>query len=106
MGQFFLKMMFGGYVWMGDKIFQAGESAMDDAMVYINSLNTEWNFTTNRTSDDLTDPIEKDRKREIKVRSILLLEKHFESSSQFSFNTVEVSDIEKEISNINLKKKL
>ena len=96
----------GGYVWMGDKIFQAGESAMDDAMVYINSLNTEWNFTTNRTSDDLTDPIEKDRKREIKVRSILLLEKHFESSSQFSFNTVEVSDIEKEISNINLKKKL
>ena len=44
---------------MGDKIFQAGESAMDDAMVYINSLNTEWNFTTNRTSDDLTDPIVK-----------------------------------------------
>ena len=79
---------------------------MDDAMVYINSLNTEWNVTTNRTSDDLTDPIEKDRKREIKVRSILLLEKHFESSSQFSLNTVEVSDIEKEISNINLKKKL
>ena len=99
-------MLGGGYVWMGDKIFQAGESAMDDAMVYINSLNTEWNFTTNRTSDDLTDPIEKDRKREIKVPSILLLEKHFESSSQFSFNTVEVSDIEKEISNINLKKKL
>ena len=74
---------------MSDKIFQGGESAMDDAMVYINSLKAKWNFTTNRTSDDLIDPIEKDRKREIKVPSILLLEKHFESSSQFSCNTVE-----------------
>ena len=74
---------------MSDKRFQGGESAMDDAMVYINSLKAKWNFTTNRTSDDLIDPIEKDRKREIKVPSILLLEKHFESSSQFSFNTVE-----------------
>ena len=72
----------------GTKYFR-GESTMDDAMVYINLLNAKWNFTTNRTSDDLIDPIEKDRKREIKVPSILLLEKHFESSSQFSFNTVE-----------------
>ena len=71
------------------KYFRGGESTMDDAMVYINSLKAKWNFTTNRTSDDLIDPIEKDRKREIKVLSILLLEKHFESSSQFSFNTVE-----------------
>ena len=56
----------------------------------LSTLRTNGNITT---EDDSTDPIGKAIEKYF-VSSILLIEKHFESSNQFLFKTVEISDIE------------
>lgn len=71
----------------------------------VSTLNANGNtFIANRTLDALTDLIEKAIGKCKFHPSIFLTQKQFERSNIFSFKTVEVSDIEKKINNINPKK--
>ena len=71
----------------------------------VSILNANGNtFIANRTLDALTDLIEKAIGKCTFHPSIFLIQKQFERSNIFLFKTVEVSDIEKKINNINPKK--
>ena len=61
-------------------------------------------FITNRSSDGITDPIDKAICKYKFHSSILLIQKHLKNHDVFSFKTVAIGDIEKEINNINSKK--
>ena len=63
----------------------------------------ENSFITNRSLDGITDPIDKTINKYKFHPSILLLQKHLKNQDVFSFKTVEIGDIEKEINNINSK---
>ena len=59
------------------------------------TLNTKENrFITNRSSDDISDPIDKAIDKYKFHSSILLLRKHKKNHDVFSFKTVEIGDIE------------
>lgn len=52
----------------------------------VSTLNINENiFISNKTSDDLTDPIEKDIEKHKFYLRILLIQKHFESTNNLSF---------------------
>ena len=69
------------------------------------TLNIKENsFITNRPLDGITDPIDKAIDKYKFHPSILLIQKHLKNHDVFSFKTVEIGDIEKEINNINPKK--
>ena len=71
----------------------------------VSTLNIEENrFTTNRSSDDISDPIDKAIDKYKLHPRILLIRKHLKNHDVFSFKTVDISDTEKEINNINPKK--
>ena len=71
----------------------------------VSTLNIEENrFTTNRSSDDISDPIDKAIDKYKFHPSNLLIQKHLKNHDVFSFQTVETGNIEKEINNINPKK--
>ena len=71
----------------------------------VSTLNIEENrFITNRSSDGITDPVDKALDKYKFHPSILLIQKHLKKHDIFSFKTVEIGDIEKEINNINPKK--
>ena len=59
---------------------------------------------TNRSPDGITDPIDKVINKFKSHPSILLIQKHLTDHDVFSFKTVEIGDIEKEINNINPKR--
>ena len=61
-------------------------------------------FITNRSSDGNNDPVDKAIDKYKFHPSILLIQKHLKYHDIFSFKTVEIGDIEKEINNINPKK--
>ena len=61
-------------------------------------------FITNRSSDGITDPVDKAIDKYKFHPSILLIQKHLKNHAILSFKTVEIGDIEKEINNINPKK--
>ena len=65
---------------------------------------TENRFITTRASDGIADCIGKVVDKYKFHPSILLMQKHLKNHDVFSFKTVEMSDIEKEINNINPKK--
>ena len=70
----------------------------------VSTLNIKENrFITNRSSDGITDPVDKAIDKYKFHPSILLIQKHLKNYDIFSFKTVEVGDIEKEINNINPK---
>ena len=70
----------------------------------VSSLNIKENrFIINRSSDGITDPIDKAIDKYKFPPSILLIRKHLKYHNVFSFKTVEIDDIEKE-NNINPKK--
>ena len=58
-------------------------------------------FITNRSSDGITDPIDEVINKYKSHPSILLIQKHLTDHDVFSFKTVEIGDIEKEINSIN-----
>ena len=69
------------------------------------TLNIKENsFITNRSSDGITDPVDKAIDKYKFRPSVLLKQKHLKNHDIFSFKTVEIGDIEKEINNINPKK--
>ena len=71
----------------------------------VSTLNIKENrFITNRSSDGITDPVDKAIDKYMFHPSILLIQKHLENHDIFSFKTVDIGDIEKEINNINPKK--
>ena len=71
----------------------------------VSTLNIKDNrFITNRSSDGITDPIDKAIDKYKFHPSILLIRKHLKNHDVFSFKTVEIGDIEKEINDINPKK--
>ena len=71
----------------------------------VSTLNIKENrFITNRSSDDITDPVDKAIDKYKFHPSILLIQRHLKRHDIFSFKTVEIGDIEKEINNINPKK--
>ena len=71
----------------------------------MSTLNVKENrFITNRSSDGITDPADKPIEKYTFHPSNLLIQKHLKNHDCFSFKTVEIGDIEKEIKNINLKK--
>ena len=71
----------------------------------VSTLNIKENrFITNRSSDNITDPVDKAIDKYKFHPSILLIQKHLKNHDIFSFKTVEIGDIEKEINNINPKK--
>ena len=71
----------------------------------VSTLNIKENsFITNRPLDGITDPIDKAIDKYKFHPSILLIQKHLKNHDVFSFKTVEIGDIEKEINNINPKK--
>ena len=62
----------------------------------MSTLNIKENsFITNRTSEDITDSIEKVINKYKFQLSILLIQKHLENHDIFSFEKVEIGDIEK-----------
>ena len=68
----------------------------------VSTLNIKENrFITNRSSDGITDPIDKAIDKYKFHPSILLIRKHLKNHGIFSFKTVEIGDVEKEINNIN-----
>ena len=70
----------------------------------VSTLNIKENrFITNRSSDGITDPIDKAIVKYKFHPSILLIQKHLKNHDVFSFKTVEIGHIEKEINNINPK---
>ena len=58
-------------------------------------------FITSRSSDGITDPIDEVINKYKSHPSILLIQKHLTDHDVFSFKTVEIGDIEKEINSIN-----
>ena len=71
----------------------------------MSTLNIKENsFITNRSSDGITDPVDKAIDKYKFHPSILLIQKHLKNRDIFSFKTVDIGDIEKEINNINPKK--
>ena len=71
----------------------------------VSTLNIKENrFITNRSSDGITDPVDKAIDKYKFRPSILLIQKHLKNHDIFSFKTVDIGDIEKEINNINPKK--
>ena len=71
----------------------------------MSTLNVKENrFITNRSSNGISDPIDKAIDKYKFHPSILLIRKHLKNHDVFSFKTVEIGDIEKEINNINPKK--
>ena len=71
----------------------------------MSTLNIKENrFITNRSSDGITDPVDKAIDNCKFHPSILLIQKHLKNHDIFLFKTVEICDIEKEINNINPKK--
>ena len=71
----------------------------------VSTLNTKENrLITNRSSDSITDPADKVIDKYKFHPSILLIQKHLKNHDIFSFKTVDIGDIEKEINNINPKK--
>ena len=71
----------------------------------VSTLNVKENrFITNRSSDGITDPADKAIEKYTFHPSIFLIQKHLKNHDFFSFKTVEIGDIEKEIKNINPKK--
>ena len=70
----------------------------------MSTLNVKENrFITSRSSNDISDPIDKAIDKYKFHPSILLIRKHLKNHDVFSFKTVEIGDIEKEINNINPK---
>ena len=65
--------------------------------------NLENRFITNRSSDGITDPIDKAIEKYKFYPRILLIQKHL-NHDVFSFKKVEIGGIEKQTSNINPKK--
>ena len=62
----------------------------------VSTLNIKDNrFITNRSSDGITDPIDKAIDKYKFHPSILLIQKHVKNEMFFSFKTVEKGDIEK-----------
>ena len=71
----------------------------------VSTLNIKDNrFITNRSSDGITDPIDKAIDKYKFHPSILLIRKHLKNHHAFSVKKVEIDDMEKEINNINPKK--
>ena len=71
----------------------------------VSALNIKENrFITNRSSDGITDPVDKAIDKYKFHPSILLMQKHLKNHDIFSFKTVDIGDKEKEINNINPKK--
>ena len=71
----------------------------------VSTLNIKENrFITNRSSDSITDPVDKAIDKYKFHPSTLLIQKHLKNHDVFSFKTVEIGNIEKEIYNINPKK--
>ena len=71
----------------------------------VSPLNIKENrLITNRSSGGITDPVDKAISKYKFHPSILLTQKHLKNHHIFSFKTVEVGHIEKEINNINPKK--
>ena len=71
----------------------------------VSTLNVKENrFITSRSSNDISDPIDKAIDKYKFHPSILLIRKHLKNHDVFSFKTVEIGDIEKEINNINPKR--
>ena len=71
----------------------------------VSTVNTnKSSFITNRSSDGITDPIGKAIGKYKFHSSMLLIQKHIKNHDVFSFKTIEIVDIEKEINNINPKK--
>ena len=69
------------------------------------TLNIKENkFITNRSSDGIADSVDKAIDKYKFHLRILLIQKHLKNHDVFSFKTVEIGDIEKEINNINPKK--
>ena len=70
----------------------------------VSTLNVKENrFITSRSSDGITDPVDKTIDKYKFHPSIILIQKHLKNHV-FSFKTVEIGDIEKEINNIFPKK--
>ena len=62
----------------------------------MSTLNIKENrFITNRSSDGITDPLDKAIDRYKLHRSILLIQEHRQNRNVFSFKTVAIGDIEK-----------
>ena len=71
----------------------------------VSTLNIKENrLITNRSSDGITDPIDKAIGKYKFHPSIPLKRKYLKNHDVFSFKTVELGDIEKELNNINPKK--
>ena len=71
----------------------------------MSTLNIKENrFIANRSSDGITDPVDKAIDKFKFHPSIFLIQKHLKNRDVFSFKTVEIGHIEKEINNINPKK--
>ena len=71
----------------------------------MSTLNIKENSViTSRTSDCTTDSIDIIMDKYKFRLNILLIQKHLENHHIFSFKTVEIGDIKKEINNINSKK--
>ena len=71
----------------------------------VSTLNIKENrFITNRSSDGITDPIDKAIDKYQFHPSIPLKRKYLKNHDVFPFKTVELGDIEKELNNINPKK--
>ena len=97
------------------KLVEKDEVLQDDDLIakelnkfFENALSTlnikENRLITNRSSDSITDPVDKTIDKYKFHPSILLIQKHLKNRDVFSFKTVEIGDIEKEINNINPKK--
>ena len=85
-----------------NKFLQDAKKLNENAL---STVNIDKNiFIMNRTSDDLPMLIEKAIEKYSLRPSNLLIQKHFVSSHSFSFKTFGISNIEKEIININPKK--
>ena len=92
-----------------DEILQGDDPiAMELNKFFKNAVSTlnikENRFITNRSLDGITDPIGKAIDKYKFHLNIFLIQKHLKNHDVFSFKTVEIDDIEKEINNINLKK--
>ena len=97
------------------KLVEKDEVLQDDDLIakklnkcfknVVSTLNIKENrFITNRSSDDISDPIDKAIDKCKFHPSILSIRKHLKNRDVVSFKTVEIDDIEKEINNTNPKK--
>ena len=88
------------------KLVEKDEVLQDDDLIakklnkcfknVVSTLNIKENrFITNRSSDDISDPIDKAIDKYKFHPSILLIQKHLKNEMFFSFKTVEKGDIEK-----------